>query len=66
MRRIYLLTTQHLEECLWFRDDEDYKVAMNYIAIQAACCPLCPICAEAYALFLLSQWSLSHSRTGSS
>ena len=39
MRRIYLLTTQHLEECLWFRDDEDFKVAMNYIAIQAACCP---------------------------
>ena len=39
MRKIYLLTTSHLEKCLWFRDEEDYRVAMNYVAIQAACCP---------------------------
>ena len=39
MRKIYLLTTSHLETCLWFRDDEDFKVAMNYIAIQAGCSP---------------------------
>ncbi|MBQ6087224.1 MAG: transposase [Bacteroidales bacterium] len=37
MRGIYLLTTEHLENCLWFRDEEDFKVGMNYVAIQAAC-----------------------------
>ena len=39
MRKIYLLTTEHLECGLWFRDEEDFIVAMNYIAIQAACSP---------------------------
>ena len=39
MKEIYLLTTEHLENCLWFRDEIDFKVAMNYVAIQAACCP---------------------------
>ena len=39
MKEIYLLTTEHLESCLWFRDESDFKVAMNYVAIQAACCP---------------------------
>ena len=36
MKRIYLLSTEHLEDGLWFRDEEDFKVAMNYIAIEAA------------------------------
>ena len=39
MKEIYLLTTEHLESCLWFRDDSDFKVAMNYVAVQAASCP---------------------------
>ena len=39
MKDFYLLTTEHLESCLWFRDEDDFKVAMNYVAIQAACCP---------------------------
>ena len=39
MRRIWLVTTDHLEAELWFRDEEDFKVAMNFVAIQAACCP---------------------------
>ena len=39
MRKIYLLTTEHLECGLWFRDEEDFIVAMNYITIQAACSP---------------------------
>ena len=39
MEEYYLLTTEHLESCLWFRDEEDFKVAMNYVAIQVACCP---------------------------
>ncbi|MBR5403741.1 MAG: transposase [Bacteroidales bacterium] len=36
MKRIYLLSTEHLEDGLWFRDEEDFKVAMNYVAIEAA------------------------------
>lgn len=36
MRKLWLITTDHLEDELWFRDEEDFKVAMNYIAIQAA------------------------------
>ncbi len=29
----YLVTTDHLEECIWFRDEEDFKAAMNAVAI---------------------------------
>ena len=39
MRRIWLVTTDHLEKELWFRDEEDFKVGMNFVAIQAACSP---------------------------
>ena len=37
MRRLsyYLVSTDHLSERLWFRDDEDFKVGMNYVAILA-------------------------------
>ena len=33
MKKIYLLTTGHLEDGLWFREDEDYRIGMNYAAI---------------------------------
>ena len=36
MKRIYLLSTEHLEDGLWFREQEDFAVAMNYVAIEAA------------------------------
>ena len=36
MNRIYFLSTEHLENSLWFREDEDFKVGMNYVAIEAA------------------------------
>jgi REP element-mobilizing transposase RayT len=39
MKEFYLLTTEHLENCLWFREEDDFKVAMNYVAIQAANSP---------------------------
>ena len=39
MRKLWLVTTDHLEEDLWFRDDEDFRVGMNLVAVQAACCP---------------------------
>ncbi len=31
----YFITTDHLESAVWFRDDEDFKVGMNYVAIEA-------------------------------
>ena len=37
MRKIWLISTDHLEEELWFRDEEDFKVGMNFVAIQVAC-----------------------------
>lgn len=39
MRKIWLITTEHLEKELLFRDDDDFKAAMNFVAIQAACMP---------------------------
>lgn len=39
MRKNYLLSTEHLESGLWFRSEDDFIVAMNYVAIQAACSP---------------------------
>ena len=39
MRQIFFLSTEHLENCLWFKDDEDFKVGMNFAAIQAASDP---------------------------
>ena len=35
MRKLWLITTDHLEVGLWFRDEEDFKVGMNFVAIQA-------------------------------
>lgn len=29
----YLVTTDHLTDAIWFRDEQDFKVCMNYIAI---------------------------------
>ena len=32
----YLVTTDHLCDKIWFRDEEDFKVAMNLVAVVAA------------------------------
>lgn len=34
-----MVTTEHLEDGLWFREDEDFVTGMNYVAIQAAVTP---------------------------
>lgn len=39
MKKCYLISTEHLEKMLWFRSEEDFKVGMNYVAIQAAANP---------------------------
>lgn len=31
----FLVSTDHLKEALWFRDDADFKVGMNYVALVA-------------------------------
>ena len=35
MKKYYLITTEHIEKGLLFRDDEDFAVAMNHVAILA-------------------------------
>lgn len=33
---IFLVTTEHLENRLWFKDDADFRVGMNYVAVLAS------------------------------
>lgn len=33
--RYYFLSSSHLEDDIWFRDDEDFRIGMNYVAIAA-------------------------------
>lgn len=35
MKNFFLISTEHLEDALWFRDDDDFTVGMNYVAIEA-------------------------------
>lgn len=35
MKHYFLITSEHLKDRLWFRDDEDFRVAMNYVAVAA-------------------------------
>ena len=35
MKRFFLISTEHLENALWFRDEEDFIAGMNYVAIVA-------------------------------
>ena len=35
-KAFYLVTTEHLVDRLWFKDKEDFKVGMNYVAILTA------------------------------
>lgn len=36
MKAFYLVTTEHLEDGVWFREEEDFVVGMNYVAVQAS------------------------------
>ena len=38
--KVWLVTTDHLEEGLWFREEQDFKVGMNYVAALAADLPV--------------------------
>lgn len=31
--KFFLVTTDHLTDRIWFRDEEDFRVAMNYVAV---------------------------------
>lgn len=35
MRKYYFISTEHLKNKLWFRDNEDFKVGMNKVALLA-------------------------------
>ena len=35
MKEFYLVSTEHLEDGLWFLDESDFITGMNYVAIQA-------------------------------
>ena len=35
MKRFFLISTNHLMDRLWFRDEDDFRMAMNYMAIAA-------------------------------
>ncbi|MCR4859312.1 MAG: hypothetical protein K5910_01460 [Bacteroidales bacterium] len=35
MKRFFLVTTDHLKDRLWFRDKDDFTVAMTYVAVAA-------------------------------
>ena len=35
MKNFWLVTTDHLEDGLWFRDEKDFIVAMNLVAVMA-------------------------------
>lgn len=34
-KQFWLVTTEHLENSLWFKNEEDYKAAMNFVAVLA-------------------------------
>lgn len=34
--KYYLVTTSHLSDGIWFKEDEDFKAGMNYVAIMAS------------------------------
>ena len=40
----FLVSTNHLKDGLWFRDDEDFKVGMNYVAVLAHSTKVSVIC----------------------
>ena len=35
VKRYFLISTDHLEDKIWFHDDEDFKAAMNLVAVAA-------------------------------
>lgn len=38
MRNYYLISTEHLEDKLWFKEADDFVVGMNHVALQSYIC----------------------------
>ena len=36
--KFFFISTSHLEENIWFKDDEDFKTGMNYVAVASFLC----------------------------
>lgn len=49
MMEFYLVTTDHTEDRIWFRDEEDFKVGMNTVAVTA-----CVLSVNVAAFILMS------------
>ena len=41
---VYLISTSHFEDRIWFRDEEDFISGMNYVAISSAKCKVLIFC----------------------
>ncbi len=58
MLKFYLISTDHLEDRIWFKDDKDFVVAMNYVAVSTAANPrvlvICFILMSNHVHFVLS------------
>lgn len=39
-KKYWLLTTEHLKDRLWFKDEDDFRVGMNYVAVLSATRPI--------------------------
>lgn len=45
MRKFFwLVTTDHLTDRIWFKDDEDFKAAMNIVAVLSTMKGGSPMC----------------------
>ena len=56
--KFFLITSDHLSDRLWFKDTEDFIVAMNYVAIVAfkyGCCVLAFILMSNHVHFVLAE-----------
>jgi len=49
MENYWLITTEHLKNRLWFKDEEDFKVGMNHVAVVATLFPV-----KIYSFILMS------------
>ena len=38
-KKYWLVTTEHLKDKLWFKDEDDFKTGMNYVALLSATLP---------------------------
>ena len=63
--KFYFVTTDHLETKIWFRDEEDFRVGMNYVAVTAAALKIDVIAfilMSNHVHFFLMCWNIKEAR----